>query len=93
MHFKSPSMVLGQPVTRVFKVLLLITQVKNEVKMLNHYVAWNRWWSCVSCFRSGTGNGIARNRSESSWNHVSDSETFGTVMEARDSGLEASMDS
>lgn len=30
LHFKSPSMVLGHPMTRVFKFLLLIIQVDNK---------------------------------------------------------------
>ena len=77
----------------IIRTRLIFPQGHSQLRRLLIYVAWNRWWSCVSCFRSGTGNGIAGNHSESSWNHVSDSETFGTVMEARDSGLEASMDS
>ncbi|KAJ4894902.1 hypothetical protein Rs2_21696 [Raphanus sativus] len=64
----------------------------NLRRLVTHKIAWNRPLSCVSCFRSGTGNGIVRNRSESTWNRDSVYETFGTVMEACDSELEASMD-
>ncbi|KAF2576928.1 hypothetical protein F2Q68_00006361 [Brassica cretica] len=50
-----------------------------------------RTWLCVSRSGSGVGSGTARNRLESSWNRDSRIEEFGSVMEAYDSKVEASV--